>query len=91
MPIDFSNTNLVWTSILAETLHRLGLVTAVICPGSRSAPLAIAFANHPKIEAIPVLDERSAAFLRSESPNKLVALSFWSVLPGRPAQTFTRL
>jgi len=62
MPIDFSNTNLAWTSILAETLHRLGLVTAVICPGSRSAPLAIAFANHPNIEAIPVLDERSAAF-----------------------------
>ncbi|QZZ20700.1 2-succinyl-5-enolpyruvyl-6-hydroxy-3-cyclohexene-1-carboxylic-acid synthase [Leptothermofonsia sichuanensis E412] len=62
MPIDFRNTNLVWTSILVETLHRLGLTTAVICPGSRSAPLAIAFANHPQIEAIPVLDERSAAF-----------------------------
>jgi 2-succinyl-5-enolpyruvyl-6-hydroxy-3-cyclohexene-1-carboxylate synthase len=62
MLVDFTNTNLVWTSILAETLYRLGLSTAVICPGSRSAPLAIAFANHPQIEAIPVLDERSAAF-----------------------------
>ncbi len=62
MAIDFTNTNLVWTSILVETLFRLGLTTAVICPGSRSAPLAIAFANHPKLEAIPVLDERSAGF-----------------------------
>jgi 2-succinyl-5-enolpyruvyl-6-hydroxy-3-cyclohexene-1-carboxylate synthase len=62
MLIDFTNINLVWTSILAETLYRLGLTTAVVCPGSRSAPLAIAFANHPQIEAIPVLDERSAAF-----------------------------
>ncbi|WP_421656653.1 2-succinyl-5-enolpyruvyl-6-hydroxy-3-cyclohexene-1-carboxylic-acid synthase [Leptothermofonsia sp. ETS-13] len=62
MSIDFRNTNLIWTSILAETLHLLGLTTAIVCPGSRSAPLAIAFANHPEIEAIPVLDERSAAF-----------------------------
>lgn len=62
MPLDFTNTNLLWTSILTETLHRLGLKTAIVCPGSRSAPLAIAFANHPHIEAIPVLDERSASF-----------------------------
>ena len=62
MPIDFTNTNLIWTSVLAETLYRLGLRTAIVCPGSRSAPLAIAFAKHPTIEAIPVLDERSASF-----------------------------
>src|SRR5690242_8449611 len=62
MPIDFRNTNTVWASILAETLQRLGLSTAVICPGSRSTPLTVAFAQHQEIEAIPVLDERSAAF-----------------------------
>lgn len=60
--IDFRNTNTVWASVLVETLHRLGLTTAVICPGSRSTPLAIAFAAHPHIASIPVLDERSAAF-----------------------------
>ena len=60
--IDFRNTNTVWASILVETLQRLGLTTAVICPGSRSTPLTIAFARHSKIEAIPILDERSAAF-----------------------------
>ncbi|MEG4120077.1 2-succinyl-5-enolpyruvyl-6-hydroxy-3-cyclohexene-1-carboxylic-acid synthase [Microcoleus sp. N9_B4] len=62
MPIDFRNTNTVWASVLAETLQRLGLTTAVICPGSRSAPLTIAFAQNKKIETIPILDERSASF-----------------------------
>ena len=81
MPIDFHNTNSVWASILAETLHRLGLETAVICPGSRSTPLTIAFAQHPQIEAIPVLDERSAAFFalgiarRSQRPVVLICTS----------------
>ncbi|MFM7428077.1 MAG: 2-succinyl-5-enolpyruvyl-6-hydroxy-3-cyclohexene-1-carboxylic-acid synthase [Elainella sp.] len=60
--LDFRTTNSLWTSILVETVVRLGLTTAVICPGSRSAPLAIAFATHPQVEAIPALDERSAAF-----------------------------
>lgn len=81
MPVDFTNTNLLWTSILVETLSRLGLRNAVICPGSRSAPLAIAFANQPHIEAIPVLDERSASFFalglarRQQRPVALVCTS----------------
>ncbi len=62
MPIDFRNTNSVCASILTQTWQRLGLTTAVICPGSRSTPLAIAFAQAQGVEAIPVLDERSAAF-----------------------------
>jgi len=62
MVIDFRNTNSVWASIMVETLKRLGLTTAVICPGSRSTPLAIAFAQADGVDAIPVLDERSASF-----------------------------
>jgi 2-succinyl-5-enolpyruvyl-6-hydroxy-3-cyclohexene-1-carboxylate synthase len=62
MPLDFRNTNTVWASILAETLKLLGVTTAVICPGSRSTPLTVAFAQQDQIDAIPVLDERSAAF-----------------------------
>ncbi|MBW4618279.1 MAG: 2-succinyl-5-enolpyruvyl-6-hydroxy-3-cyclohexene-1-carboxylic-acid synthase [Cyanosarcina radialis HA8281-LM2] len=58
----FANTNSVWAFILVETLKRLGLTTAVICPGSRSTPLAVAFAGLDGVEAISVLDERSAAF-----------------------------
>jgi 2-succinyl-5-enolpyruvyl-6-hydroxy-3-cyclohexene-1-carboxylate synthase len=62
MPLDFRNTNTLWASIITETLKRLGLTTAIICPGSRSTPLTITFAQEKKIETIPVLDERSAAF-----------------------------
>lgn len=62
MPLDFRNANQLWASVMAETLQRLGLRSAVLCPGSRCAPLTIAFAQHPQIEAIPVLDERSAGF-----------------------------
>lgn len=62
MPIDFRNTNSLWATVAAETLARLGLKTAILCPGSRSTPLTFAFAQHPNIEALPVLDERSAAF-----------------------------
>lgn len=60
--LDFRNTNSLWGSVLVETLVRSGLKHAVISPGSRSTPLTIAFAAHPGIEAIPVLDERSASF-----------------------------
>ncbi|QIZ72031.1 2-succinyl-5-enolpyruvyl-6-hydroxy-3-cyclohexene-1-carboxylic-acid synthase [Oxynema aestuarii] len=60
--IDFRNTNTVWASILVETLWRSGLRRAILCPGSRSTPLTIAFTRHRAIESIPVLDERSAAF-----------------------------
>ncbi|MDZ8051807.1 MAG: 2-succinyl-5-enolpyruvyl-6-hydroxy-3-cyclohexene-1-carboxylic-acid synthase [Aulosira sp. ZfuVER01] len=63
MPIACKNVNQLWAYILTETLKRLGLTCAVICPGSRSTPLTVAFAQQtPDIEAISILDERSAAF-----------------------------
>lgn len=60
--IDFRNVNTLWASVLVETLSNCGVTVAIICPGSRSTSLAVAFANHPQIEAISILDERSAAF-----------------------------
>lgn len=36
---------------------------AIICPGSRNAPLTMAFVRHPDIECHSVVDERSAAFI----------------------------
>jgi 2-succinyl-5-enolpyruvyl-6-hydroxy-3-cyclohexene-1-carboxylate synthase len=60
--LDFRNVNSLWGSVLVETLARLGVKQAVVSPGSRSTPLTFALARHPAIEAISVLDERSAAF-----------------------------
>jgi len=62
LALDFSNTNSLWCGVLVETLARVGVRHAVISPGSRSTALAFAFVRHPDIEAISVLDERSAAF-----------------------------
>lgn len=62
MSLDFRNVNTLWASVLVETLVRLGMTDAAVCPGSRSTPLTVALAQHPKIHALPILDERSAAF-----------------------------
>jgi 2-succinyl-5-enolpyruvyl-6-hydroxy-3-cyclohexene-1-carboxylate synthase len=62
LALDFRNINTLWASALVDTLEHLGVSLAVICPGSRSTPLTVAFAQSSKISAIPVLDERSAAF-----------------------------
>jgi 2-succinyl-5-enolpyruvyl-6-hydroxy-3-cyclohexene-1-carboxylate synthase len=56
------NVNCLWGALTAGTLARLGLRYAVIAPGSRSAPLAWSLAREPGLEAISVLDERSAGF-----------------------------
>ncbi len=81
MSLDFRNTNLLWASVLVETLVQMGTRLAVICPGSRSAPLVFALTQHPHIEVLPILDERSAAFFalgyskRTGSPTPLVCTS----------------
>lgn len=81
MSCPFANVNELWSRTLAETLRAKGVRYAVICPGSRSSPLAFAFARTEGIEAIPVLDERSAAFFalglakRAGVPTALVCTS----------------
>jgi 2-succinyl-5-enolpyruvyl-6-hydroxy-3-cyclohexene-1-carboxylate synthase len=46
-----------------DELVRCGLRHAVTCPGSRNAPLILTLAGHPEIEAVSVIDERSAGFV----------------------------
>jgi 2-succinyl-5-enolpyruvyl-6-hydroxy-3-cyclohexene-1-carboxylate synthase len=47
---------------LAEILVQNDITKVVISPGSRNAPLIIAFDSHPSIETFVIHDERSAAF-----------------------------
>lgn len=59
---DLAATNLRWALTLIDGLASAGVAAAVVSPGSRSTPLALACELHPRISTHVVLDERSAAF-----------------------------
>lgn len=46
-----------------DELVRCGVEHAVVCPGSRSAPMALALAQEPRIAVHVLVDERSAGFV----------------------------
>lgn len=48
---------------IAEICARKGVEEVVLSPGSRCAPLTIAFARHPQLRVRTVPDERAAAFI----------------------------
>lgn len=57
-----ANLNAAWARAFVQELVRGGVREAVICPGSRSAPLALACAGEPGLRLRVVLDERAAGF-----------------------------
>jgi 2-succinyl-5-enolpyruvyl-6-hydroxy-3-cyclohexene-1-carboxylate synthase len=60
--MDPTNANTALASAFVEELARGGLRHAVVSPGSRSTPLAVALWRRAEIEVSVILDERSAAF-----------------------------
>ena len=60
--MDPTNANTALASAFVEELARCGLRHAVVSPGSRSTPLAVALWRQPEIEVTVIVDERSAAF-----------------------------
>jgi 2-succinyl-5-enolpyruvyl-6-hydroxy-3-cyclohexene-1-carboxylate synthase len=61
--MDAANRNTALASAFVEELARCGVRRAVLSPGSRSTPLALALWRAPAIEVSVVVDERSAGFL----------------------------
>jgi 2-succinyl-5-enolpyruvyl-6-hydroxy-3-cyclohexene-1-carboxylate synthase len=66
---------------IAQICAHRGAHQAVLCPGSRCAPLTIAFSRHPEITTRTLSDERSAGFVglgiarQTHSPVILVCTS----------------
>jgi len=54
--------NAAWAAALIDGLTSAGVTRAVISPGSRSTPLALACLRHPSLASRVLLDERVAAF-----------------------------
>lgn len=48
---------------LVEIFSQKGIENIIISPGSRSAPLTLAFARHPGFEKFVIPDERSAGYI----------------------------
>ncbi len=62
MNFSAADLNMLWSGLVVEELLRNGIDTFVVCPGSRSSPLALAIAEEPRAKAFVHPDERGAAF-----------------------------
>ncbi|MDP2878259.1 MAG: 2-succinyl-5-enolpyruvyl-6-hydroxy-3-cyclohexene-1-carboxylic-acid synthase [Sulfuricella sp.] len=74
---DVATANLRWAMALVDGLVAAGVGHAVISPGSRSTPLALACLRHPRLRAWIQVDERSAGFFAlglSKADRRPVAL-----------------
>jgi 2-succinyl-5-enolpyruvyl-6-hydroxy-3-cyclohexene-1-carboxylate synthase len=60
--VDTTNANTALASAFVEELARCGLRHAVLSPGSRSTPLAVALWRQTEIDVTVIVDERCAGF-----------------------------
>ena len=61
-PTHYPSLNALWSNLILEELWRLGVRDCCIAPGSRSAPLTLAAANHAGLKKHIHFDERGLSF-----------------------------
>ncbi len=62
MGVGDTDVQAAFAATLVDEWVRGGVTRAIVCPGSRSTPMAVALAAHPGMVVHVRLDERSAAF-----------------------------
>lgn len=91
--MQYTSSNKKMVQILVQECINHGIKNAVISPGSRNAPLIIAFDNNPDISCFSIPDERSAAFYalgmarQLNEPVAIICTSGTAVLNYAPAIT----
>ncbi len=61
--MDVGDVNATWCATLVDEWVRAGVTDAVVCPGSRSAPMALALADDGRVRVHVHHDERSGGFM----------------------------
>lgn len=56
------NRNVLWARVIADELLRQGVRHALLCPGSRNAPLILALCESERFTVTSHVDERSAGY-----------------------------
>ena len=62
-PEQAPNLNALWAGLAFREWSALGVSLVVVCPGSRSAPLALAASTTPELDTVVCHDERAGAFM----------------------------
>lgn len=82
---DTGSLNLAWSQAMIYGFFAAGITEAVISPGSRSTPLALAMFRQPGLRCHVAIDERSAAFfglgLAKSSPRPVLLLATSGTAP----------
>jgi len=91
---DTGSLNLHWSQALIAGFIAAGVTDAVISPGSRSTPLALAMLRQPRLRCQVAIDERSAAFfalgMAKVQRHPVLLLATSGTAPAKPARPVFR-